>query len=277
MKATLDSQRNQNSRASKPLNEFEAEGDDSSVDCDPYHIKALRPHLRLQQAHSSARPPSKETVSPVYSDKTYHLQDMHESGLIGAAREGHEWAFSELYRRNSLRLFKVIYAITRNREDAEDALQDSFLRAFSRLNQFDGRSSFSTWFTRIGINSAIMLLRKKRRCHADSMDSSQDESETWNSLAFADSSLDPEQVAAAREGARHLKNAVRRLPHRLRNVVEVQMQGDLSMQELADEVGATIYSVKSYLHRARSALRKSLGAAGKEPHSLPTSMQQGDA
>jgi RNA polymerase sigma-70 factor (ECF subfamily) len=60
------------------------------------------------------------------------------------------------------RVYYRIYDLTRNREDAEDALQDSMMRAFQHLQQFDGRSSFFTWFTRIGINSALMMLRKKR-------------------------------------------------------------------------------------------------------------------
>ena len=70
-----------------------------------------------------------------------------EDALVAAAQEGHEWAFMELYRRNSPRLMRALYRITKNREDAEDALQDCMLRAFIHLNRFDRRAKFSTWFT----------------------------------------------------------------------------------------------------------------------------------
>ena len=82
---------------------------------------------------------------------------MDEEMLIEAAQAGEEWAFVELCTRNSKRVFNTIYGVTKNREDAEDALQDSMMRAFLHLKQFDGRSSFATWFTRIGINSALMI------------------------------------------------------------------------------------------------------------------------
>ena len=95
---------------------------------------------------------------------------MDEEMLIEAAQAGEEWAFVELCTRNSKRVFNTIYGVTKNREDAEDALQDSMMRAFLHLKQFDGRSSFATWFTRIGINSALMILRKRRIRLETSMD-----------------------------------------------------------------------------------------------------------
>jgi DNA-directed RNA polymerase specialized sigma24 family protein len=90
---------------------------------------------------------------------------MDDDLLVEAAQAGQEWAFVGLCARNSKRVFNTIYGVTKNREDAEDALQDSMMRAFLHLKQFDGRSSFATWFTRIGINSALMILRKKRIRH----------------------------------------------------------------------------------------------------------------
>src|ERR1700729_2627986 len=98
--------------------------------------------------------------------------------LIASAQAGQEWAFVELCTRYSRRVFNTIYGLTRNREDAEDALQDSMMRAFLHLKQFDGRSSFATWFTRIGINSALMILRKRRIRLETSIDATI-EGETW--------------------------------------------------------------------------------------------------
>ncbi len=191
-------------------------------------------------------------------------QNMHEKGLIGAAQAGHEWAFLELCKRNSSRIFKTIYGVTKNREDAEDALQDSFMRAFLHLRQFDGRSSFSTWFTRIGINSAIMLLRKKRKYRETSMDTSLDGSDTWNDWDVADHSLDPEQSYAASERTLRLKQAIRQLPSPLRTVVEIRQDDSLSMREMAKLAGISVPAVKSRLVRARATLRRSLSESVHE-------------
>src|SRR6202035_2457218 len=123
-----------------------------------------------------------------------HLEpsDMDDDMLIGAAQAGEEWAFVELCTRNSKRVFNTIYGVTKNREDAEDALQDSMMRAFLHLKQFDGRSSFATWFTRIGINSALMILRKRRIRLETSMDTT-DDGESWQTWQIADYSANPEE------------------------------------------------------------------------------------
>ena len=85
-----------------------------------------------------------------------------EAMLLATAKSGETAALDTLYRAHAEKLFRTVHRITRNREDAEDAVQDSLLRAFVHLKSFDGRSTFSTWLTRIGINSALMILRKKR-------------------------------------------------------------------------------------------------------------------
>ena len=87
----------------------------------------------------------------------------NESSLLTAAKHGETVALETLCRANAKKLFRTVHRITRNREDAEDAVQDSLLSAFLTLKSFDGRSTFSTWLTRIGINSALMLLRRRRR------------------------------------------------------------------------------------------------------------------
>src|ERR1700731_4916212 len=87
---------------------------------------------------------------------------INEDSLLATAKSGEAAAVDTLYRAHAEKLFRTVHRITRNREDAEDAVQDSFLRAFLHLQSFDGRSTFSTWLTRIAINSALMILRKKR-------------------------------------------------------------------------------------------------------------------
>jgi RNA polymerase sigma factor (sigma-70 family) len=185
------------------------------------------------------------------------LHRMSDEGLIAAARSGQEWAFAELCTRSSKRAFSMIYSVTQNREDAEDALQDSMLRAFEHLRQFDGRSSFATWFTRIGINSALMILRKKRVRPETSMDVTAEE-ESWRHWQISEHSTDPEKHYAVCERSMHLKRAICLLPTSLRTVIELgQMKGH-STKQIADHMGISVPATKSRLARARAALRKSM-------------------
>ena len=199
------------------------------------------------------------SCSMLTSSITQHLQpsDMDDNLLVRSAQAGHEWAFVELCTRNSKRVFNTIYGVTKNREDAEDALQDSMMRAFLHLKQFDGRSSFATWFTRIGINSALMILRKRRIRLETSIDATA-EGETWQTWQIADHSADPEKYYVAHEKSQHLKKAICRLPNALRLVVERgQMEGH-SMKQIAQNMGISIPATKSRLARAKVALRKSM-------------------
>jgi RNA polymerase sigma-70 factor (ECF subfamily) len=187
----------------------------------------------------------------------YEPGAMGDKLLVAAAKAGQEWAFTELCTRNSRRVFKSIYRVTRNREDAEDALQDSMMKAFLHLNKFDGRSSFVTWFTRIGINSALMILRKKRRVFEISMDATE-EGEAWQTLQIPHHSADPEQQYAGRERSVHLKRAIGALPKTLRSVVERAQFQEHSIKQIAREMGISIPATKSRMVRAKKVLRKSI-------------------
>jgi RNA polymerase sigma factor (sigma-70 family) len=202
-------------------------------------------------------------VPPHGVDLDFH--SMSDEGLIAAAQSGQEWAFVELCARSSKRAFSSIYSVTRNREDAEDALQDSMLRAFKNLRQFDGRSSFATWFTRIGINSALMILRRKRVRPETSMDVTAEE-ESWNHWRISPHSTDPEKHYLGRERSRHLKQAIGQLPTSLRVVIEQgQMKGH-STKQIADHMGISVPAAKSRLARARAALRESMTRATCPPY-----------
>ena len=202
------------------------------------------------------------SCSVVCNSRTPHLEcgAMDEDLLIRAAQTGQEWAFVELCARNSKRVFNTIYGVTKNREDAEDALQDSMMRAFLHLKQFDGRSSFATWFTRIGINSALMILRKRRIRLETSMDTTED-GETWQTWQIADCAPDPEKRYVGNEMSMHLNKAICRLPNSLRSVIERgQLEGH-SMKQIARNAGISIPATKSRLARAKVALRKSMVAS----------------
>ena len=201
------------------------------------------------------------SCSVVNAAVAQHLKPgiMSDQLLVAAAQEGQDWAFAELCTRYSKRVFNTIYAVTKNREDAEDALQDSMMRAFMHLKQFDGRSSFATWFTRIGINSALMILRRKRIRLETSIDATV-EGETWQVWQIADHAENPEQYYAGCEQSRHLQGAIGRLPNALRAVVERgQLQGH-SMKQIARNMGISIPATKSRLARAKVALRKTMVA-----------------
>jgi RNA polymerase sigma factor (sigma-70 family) len=182
---------------------------------------------------------------------------MSDDGLVAAAQSGQEWAFAELCTRNSQRVFSMIYRVTKNREDAEDALQSSILRALLHIKQFDGRSSFATWFTRIGINSALMILRQKRFRVESSIDSAPEE-ESWHPLQIADYALNPEEHYIAYERSIHLKRAICQLPLPLRSVVELGKMEGHSIKKIAHRMGISIPATKSRLGRAKAALRKSM-------------------
>jgi RNA polymerase sigma-70 factor (ECF subfamily) len=187
------------------------------------------------------------------------FQKANDEFLVNAARSGEDWAFSELWHRHSKKIFNTMYRVTRNRQDAEDALQDAFFKAFLHLKNFDGRSSFSTWLTRIAINSALMILRKKRSHPEVSMDCSGD-GETWQNWEIADSRVNTEESYVRRERDRHLKRAIHRLRPALRNVIEIQQAHEGSVREIAEMEGISIAATKSRLLRARTLLRRALRA-----------------
>jgi RNA polymerase sigma factor (sigma-70 family) len=187
-------------------------------------------------------------------------ETMTDEMLVKAAQAGEQRAFVELCARYSKRVFHTIYNVTKNREDAEDALQDSMLRAFQHLKQFDGRSSFATWFTRIGINSALMILRKKRIRQETSMDLPL-EGEEWHTWQPADHSADPEKYYFVSERSHQLQRAIGSLPGTLRSVIERgQLEGH-SMKQIARTMGISVPATKSRLARAKVALRKSMVTA----------------
>src|SRR5258707_15772441 len=121
---------------------------------------------------------------------------MKEASLVAAAKSGESGRLDTEYRAHSERLFRTVLRITRNYEDAEDAVQDSFLKAFLHLQSFDGRSTFSTWLTRIGINSALMILRKRRNSRKVSAQDSNESDAFWE---ITDSAPDPEKQYVEKE------------------------------------------------------------------------------
>jgi RNA polymerase sigma factor (sigma-70 family) len=180
-----------------------------------------------------------------------------EKSLVEAAKGGQSTAFATLCERYAQQLHRAAHRITRSREDAEDAVQDALLRAFVHLQDFDGRSSFATWLTRIAINSALMILRKKRTSLEMAMESADDFGADGLSYKIADRMPNPERRYAQSEEERILKKAIRTLRPTLRKVVEIHQLQELSMRETAQATGISVAAAKGRLFHAKAALRKS--------------------
>lgn len=182
-------------------------------------------------------------------------QEINEELLVSAARSGNRTAFMELCGRHSRQIRWRIHRITQNREDAEDAFQDTLLRAFLNVKGFEGRSSFSSWLTRIAINSALGILRKKRASELPILLSS-DNSENWTPWEIPDQSETPEAYCERREKEELLRSAILRLPSILREVVELRHEREYSAFEIAEALGISVAATKSRLSRARKAVQQ---------------------
>jgi len=179
-----------------------------------------------------------------------------EASLVSDAKRGHQAAFGELCEFHARRIFHVLLRVTRNREDAEDALQDSFLSALVHLESFDGRSNFSTWLTRIAINSALMRLRKNRASREIPMDESAGSGDALSRFEPADWHPDPEDHYAQQERQRVVAGAVRDLRPNLRKVIEIRELQERSLKETAQKLGSPWQPARARLFHARAALRK---------------------
>jgi RNA polymerase sigma-70 factor (ECF subfamily) len=174
--------------------------------------------------------------------------------LVSAAQAGSSAAFGELRDIYSRRVYRNLLTITKNREDAEDALQDAFLRAYRALHTFEGRSSFYSWVTRIAINSALIILRKRRIRPEVSFDCGIDGEEDNTVFQFSDGAPDPEQICVHRQRCAHLLRSIGKLQPRLRQVIELQMNQSCSIKEIAEALDISEAAVKSRLSRARARL-----------------------
>jgi RNA polymerase sigma-70 factor (ECF subfamily) len=177
--------------------------------------------------------------------------------LVAAARIGSSAAFEELQSRYSRRLYRRIQTITRNHEDAEDALQDTFLRAYLALDAFEGRCQFASWLTRIAINSALMVLRVRRRRAEVSLEPPSESGEPALAIDVRDTALDPEQLYDRRQRSYCALHAMSMLESSLRTPMTIWIERECSIKEVARTLDLTVPAVKARLHRARKRLRRS--------------------
>jgi RNA polymerase sigma-70 factor (ECF subfamily) len=181
-----------------------------------------------------------------------------EARLLRDSKRGTAEAFQTVCETLRPRLLKIALRITRNREDAEDAVQDSLMRAYMHIDGFQGNSAFSTWLTRILMNSALMINRKNRNARQVSTEDLNGPGELGSQFQIPDHSPNPEQTFVQRERTRILHGAIRKLRPRMRAVVEVAQFHDLPIKETAKVLDISVAAAKGRFFHARSALRKSL-------------------
>src|ERR1700732_2225761 len=184
------------------------------------------------------------------------LRAWNEEQLIAAAKTGRRAPFGELCERHMKQVSCVTRRIIRNREDAEDAAQECFLNAFVHLKDFDGRSQFATWLTRIAINAALMKLRKIRRAREVPINEPNPSSEPVAQREFRYTAPDPEESCSLRERKRIVKSAISGMPPRSRHIVELIHLQEHSIREIAQILGISTAAVKARIFHARVALHR---------------------
>ena len=185
------------------------------------------------------------------------LQDVSDEELVRLSQAGRRDAFSELTARNYTVSFKLAVSILRDREEAEDEVQNAYWKAFQHIDQFHSDAKFSTWMTRIVVNQCLMRLRRTRRAKFLYIDDVQI-GEERGTFELTDVTPTPEAVCGSRELATILKQEIRRIPPLLRNVFVLRDVDQLPMPEVAERLGISVAAAKSRLLRARAELRMRL-------------------
>jgi RNA polymerase sigma-70 factor (ECF subfamily) len=174
--------------------------------------------------------------------------------ILIAAQAGSPEAFAELHVLYCRRLYKTIVAITKNPQDAEDVLQDTFLRAYLAIHKFEGGSNIYSWLTRIAVNSALMILRKQRASAELLFDPQPDPQLATLSFEVRDSAPNPEEAYDFDQRQLKTLRAVRRLAPHLRAPIRMQLMHGWSIREIGRALNISVAAVESRLYRARKRL-----------------------
>src|SRR5438270_10667367 len=181
-----------------------------------------------------------------------------EMALVQAAKKGDLAAFDQLIQRYDRKVFRIAQHITQNREDAEDVVQDAFLKAFENLEGFQEQSKFYTWLVRIAVNEALMKLRRRRTSKTVSLDEDVQTDEDSMPREVADWAPNPEQLYDRSELKEILGKTIQGLPTSFRTVFVLRDVEGLSTEETAQALDLSVPAVKSRLLRARLQLRERL-------------------
>jgi RNA polymerase sigma-70 factor (ECF subfamily) len=186
------------------------------------------------------------------------LAAANELDLANQAKQGDHAAFTELVNRYARKIYRLARHITQNDQDAEDVLQETFLKAYSRLDQFQGNSKFYTWLVRIGVNEALMRLRRRRGGQTVSLDEELETGDGSIPRDIASEGSDPEENYGREELRESLERAIDSLAEIYRAVFLLRDVEGFSTEETAQMLGLSVAAVKSRLLRARVQLRNKL-------------------
>jgi RNA polymerase sigma-70 factor (ECF subfamily) len=183
-------------------------------------------------------------------------QELRDEEIVALCQQGKGEVFELLVRKYMEKAFRIAFDFTHDTEEAKDLSQEAFLRAFSRIKQFDGRSSFYTWFYRLVVNLCLDYTRRKKRVIWERLDG---EGEGVTERAeLADSSSLPDQEAMAGETKRKVDLTLKGMPNKQRTAFLLRNHQGLSIPDIAKVLKTTEGTVRVYLHRAVAALRQSL-------------------
>jgi len=178
--------------------------------------------------------------------------------LVHACKDGNVNAFEQLVKRYDVKLFRIAQHVTHSREDAEEVVQEAFLKAFRNLSSFQVKSQFSTWLFRITVNESLMKLRKQRHTREVSTDENLQAPKAIGPFEIADWAPNPEQLYRAFELRNILRSQLQELPPSLRVTFILRDIEGLSSEETAEVLELTVHAVKARLWRARLKLRQLL-------------------
>ncbi len=183
-------------------------------------------------------------------------QDLRDEEIVALCQQGQGEVFEILVRRYMEKAFRIAFDFTHNTEEAKDLSQDAFLRAFTRIKQFDGRSSFYTWFYRLVVNICLDYTRRKGRVIWERLEK---EGEAGSeAVELVDTSALPDEEAIAGEAKRRADLTLEAMPNKQRTAFLLRNHQGLSIPDVARVMKTTEGTVRVYLHRAVAALRQSL-------------------
>ena len=230
-----------------PPHRFPIEPSPTTEDDREEPVEAVKP--QGTEAH-----PIDATVQPAIGDRPRTGAD-DDGALVRRAQDGDLGAFEQLVERHTQRVYRAIVSIVGSHGDAEDAVQETFLKVFRHLSGFQGASRFSTWVTRIAINEGLQQLR--RRKPSESLDDTPEDRQfrPRNVQAWSD---DPERLLAREETRTLVRNALAEIPLAYRVVVTLQQIEGLPVAEVAEALGLSVGAVKTRAHRGRLMMREKL-------------------
>ena len=199
-----------------------------------------------------------------------------DEALVSAAKNGNQRAFEVLVERHQQRMLAFARRYTRVREDAEDVVQQTFQKAFIHLNKFQGKSSFSTWLTRIAINESLMLLRHGRALREIPVEDPHVQGDAASAMEIPDASPDPETSYLRQERVQILSETLGNLRPGMRTAIELRELAELSTEETARRMGISVAAVKARIFHARKKLQEKLSRYLKA-NSTHTKNTTGDA